>query len=111
MTRGDHTLSTINALKRRLEALESEKRELLAELARLQRVAQAPGQATTPSAAAPAVSAAADRTRRPRSSSSDLYFAAERTCFLGGGRTRKRGSNDMDSPCSYGIGCARLRRC
>lgn len=60
MTTDDDTLSIINALKRRLEALESEKRELLAELARSQRGVQTSGRATTPSGTAPAVGAASD---------------------------------------------------
>ena len=54
------TLSIMDAIKRRLEELESEKRELLAELARLERGAPAQERATRPLGAAVAVSAGSD---------------------------------------------------
>jgi superfamily II DNA or RNA helicase len=60
MTADTRTLSTMDAVKRRLGELESEKRELLAELARLERGAPAQERATRPVGAAVAVSAASD---------------------------------------------------
>ena len=57
----DHrTLSAVNALKQRLETLESERRELLAELARLQRNEDAVAEAGAASAATGSVNAASD---------------------------------------------------
>jgi superfamily II DNA or RNA helicase len=60
MTADTGTLSTMDAVKRRLGELESEKRELLAELARLERGAPPQERATRPVGAAVAVSAASD---------------------------------------------------
>ncbi len=57
----DHrTPSAVNALKQRLETLESERRELLAELARLQRNEDAVAEAGAASATTGSVSAASD---------------------------------------------------
>ena len=60
MAADDRTPSAVYALKQRLEALESEKSELLAELTRLQRNQDAVAEARAPSAATGSVNAAAD---------------------------------------------------
>jgi len=60
MAADDRTPSAVNALKQRLEALESERRRLLAELSRLQRTDDAVAEARVPSAATGSVSAVSD---------------------------------------------------
>jgi hypothetical protein len=60
MAADDRTLLPVYALKQRLEALESEKSELLAELARLQCNQDAVAEARAPSAATGSVNAASD---------------------------------------------------
>lgn len=60
MAADDRTPSAVNALKQRLEALASEKRGLLAELAQLQRKESSGAEARAPSAATGSVNAASD---------------------------------------------------
>ena len=60
MAADDRTPSVVNALKHRLEALESEKRELLSELARLQRNQDAVAEARAASVVTGSVNAASD---------------------------------------------------
>jgi hypothetical protein len=60
MAADDRTPSAVYALKQRLEALESEKSELVAELTRLQRNQDAVAEARAPSAATGSVNAASD---------------------------------------------------
>jgi hypothetical protein len=60
MAADDRTRSAVYALKQRLEALKSEKSELLAELARLQCNQDAVAEARAPSAATGSVNAASD---------------------------------------------------
>jgi len=60
MAADDRTPSAVYALKQRLEALESEKSELLAELTRLRRNQDAVAEPRAPSAATGSVSAASD---------------------------------------------------
>jgi hypothetical protein len=75
MAADNRTRAGVDALRRRLEALESERRELLAELARLQRNEDAIPEPGAASAAAGSVNAASDAAAKIK-----LFISLFRDC-------------------------------